>query len=380
MSKSVNKHPKVAIVCDWLTNMAGAEQVILAFHEAFPEAPIYTSVYVPENVPAFKNADVRTTYLQKLPGPLRNLHKFFPMLRVHAFRKLDLSEFDVILSSASAEAKQVRKTRPGQVHVCYCHTPIRYYWSHYENYKADPGFGKLNWLVRLMMPLMVPPLKRADFKAAQDVDYFIGNSTTVKARIEKYYKKPADVIHPPVNVKRFKPSKTRGDFYMALSRHIPYKRIDLAIAAADELKLPLRVFGNGSEHAKLVAMAGPTVTFHPGTPDPKDQAFITESFNTAKGLIFPPEEDFGITPVEAMAGGTPVITYNVGGSRDIVTDGETGIFFSEQTPKAVTEAVRKAENTKFSPFVLNNRAKRFDRTLFLVKIKNYVQKAYEKQQ
>lgn len=377
----IDKHsPKIAIVADWLTNMGGAEMVVLAFHEAFPDAPIYTSVYNPEKMPAFPGLDVRTTYLQRLPKFLRNFHKFFPMLRVHAFRKLDLSEFDIILSSSSAEAKQVRKTRPGQIHICYCHTPIRYYWSHYKGYKADPGFGKLNWLVRLAMPLMVPPLKRADYKAAQEVDYFIGNSATVRDRIKKYYSRKAEVIFPPVSTKRFFPSKQRGDYYVALSRHIPYKRLDLAIAAVNELKVPLRVFGTGSERAKLEAMAGPTVTFYEGSPEPKHQAEIEEAFTHGKGYIFPAEEDFGISPVEAMAGGTPVIAYGVGGARDIVTDGETGVFFDKQDVASVVEAIKRAESIKFSPGILHNRAKRFDKTLFIVKIRNFVQKSYEKHQ
>ncbi len=370
--------PKVAIVCDWLTNMAGAEQVILAFHEAFPDAPIYTSVYVPENVPAFKHADVRTTYLQKLPGPLRNLHKFFPMLRVHAFRKLDLSEFDVILSSASAEAKQVRKTRPGQVHVCYCHTPIRYYWSHYENYKADPGFGKLNWLVRLMMPLMVPPLKRADFKAAQDVDYFIGNSTTVKARIEKYYKKPATVIYPPVDTKRFKPSASRDDYYVALGRQIPYKKHELAVRACTQLGVTLKVYGSGSEHEKLRSLAGESIEFYTERFGNASDAVVEQALNHAKGFIFPAEEDFGIVSVEAMAAGAPVIAYRAGGSSEIVTDKETGVLFAEQTVDAVVEAIKAAEAIRFSPTILRNRAKRFDKTLFVNKIRNFTYKSYER--
>src|SRR3990170_4991466 len=155
--------PKIAIVADWLTNMGGGENVVLAISDTFPDAPIYTSTYVPEKTPLFSHRDVRTTYLQKLPRSLRKLHKFFPMLRVKAFQKLDLSEFDIIISISSAESKQVRKTRPDQIHICYCHTPIRYYWSHYAEYKKDPGFGKLNWLIRLAMPLFVPPLKKADF-------------------------------------------------------------------------------------------------------------------------------------------------------------------------------------------------------------------------
>lgn len=364
--------PRVAIVHDWLTNMGGAEKVVLAFHEAFPEAPIYTSTYAPENMPAFKNLEVRTTYLQKLPKPLRKLHKLMPMLRVRAFRKLDLSEFDVILSSSSAEAKQVRKTRPNQIHICYCHTPIRYYWSDYAEYKKDPGFGKLNWLVKLFMPIMVPPLRRADFKAAQAVDYFIGNSNYIAERIKTFYKKPADVIYPPVNVKRFTPSKKRADYYVAMARQIPYKRLDLAVRAATKLNVPLRVFGDGSEHDKLVAMAGPTVKFYPGGNSQKDQTLITKSLNEAKGFIFPAKEDFGITMVEALAGGTAVIAYNKGGALDIVQDKETGVLFDEQEVKSVANAIKQAQKIQFNPALLNNRAKRFDQTLFITKIKNYV--------
>lgn len=364
--------PKVAIVHDWLTNMGGAENVVLAFHEAFPNAPIYTSTYIPENMPAFKNLDVRTTYLQNLPKLLRKLHKFFPILRVKAFRKLDLSEFDVILSSSSAEAKQVRKTRPDQIHICYCHTPIRYYWSDYAEYKKNPGFGRLNWLIRLFMPIIVPPLRRSDFRAAQEVDYFIGNSEYIAERIRTFYKKPADVIHPPANVKRFKPKSKRAEYYVAMARQIPYKRLDLAIQAANKLGVRLKVFGDGSEHDKLVAMAGPTIEFFSGSGSQKDQDHITQSFNEARGFIFPAKEDFGITMVEALAGGTPVITYDQGGSLDIVKDGETGVLFDEQTADAVAGAIRRSQTIKFNPALLHNRAKRFDRTMFITKIKNYV--------
>jgi len=367
------KKPKVAIVHDWITNKGGAEMVVLAFKKAFPDAPIFTSVYTPENIDWFDGMDIRTTYLQDLPKPLRKIHKFFPMLRVKAFQKLDLSEYDIILSSCSAESKQVKKTRPDQVHICYCHTPIRYYWSHYEEYRKNPGFGKLNWLIRLAMPLFVPPLKKADFKAAQAVDLFIGNSSEIKDRIEKYYKKPAIFINPPVDVKRFTPAplSQRGDYYMAYSRQIPYKRIDLAISAANKLKLPLRVYGDGSEHKKLVAMAGPTIEFY---PDDKDA--VTDAFNHAKGYIFPAMEDFGIVQVEALAGGSPVISYGKGGTLDIVQDGETGVFFNEQTTDSVVKAIQKAETIKFDPNLLHMRAKRFDTTLFINKITKVVEDCY----
>ena len=364
--------PKIAIVADWLTNMGGAENAVLAMHEAFPDAPIYTSTFTPETMPAFKDLDVRTTYLQKLPKPFRKLHKFFPILRVNAFKKLDLSEFDIIISSSSAESKQVQKTRPNQVHICYCHTPIRYYWSHYDEYRRDPGFGKLNWLVRLAMPLMIPALKKADLKAAQKVDVFIANSTEVQKRIKKYYGKTSTVIYPPVDVNRFTPSLTRGDYYVALGRQVPYKRIDLAVAAATKLGIKLRVYGNGSEHQHLVDIAGPTVRFFTDRfGDASDDA-VTMALNSAKGYIFPAEEDFGIVQVEALAAGAPVIAYSKGGALDIVQDGESGVLFHQQTVGAVVDAIKRAEQIDFLPGALHRKAKRFDKSLFITKIRKII--------
>lgn len=372
--------PKIAIVHDWLTNMAGAENVVLALHKAFPDAPVYTSVYSSERMPAFKNIDVRTTYLQKLPKPLRRLHKFFPYLRVRAFRKLDLSHYDIIVSSSSAEAKQVQKSRPGQLHICYCHTPIRYYWSHYNEYKNDPGFGKFNWLVRLVMPLMVPALKKADYRAAQNVDLFLANSTEVQRRIEHYYKKPSTVLHPPVDVKRFMPQKARDNYFVVLGRQVPYKRVDLAVRACNELGLPLKVYGNGSEHERLVEMAGPTVDFFGDRNSNASDKAVTKALEAAEGFIFPAEEDFGIVPVEAMAAGAPVIAYGKGGILDSVTDGETGVLFNEQTVDSLKKALRQFKAKKFLITVLRNRAKRFDESLFIMKIQNIVDQAWQRTQ
>lgn len=363
---------KIAIVHDWLTNMGGAELVILALHEAFPEAPVYTSTYNPEAMPEFKDIDVRTTYLQNLPKVFLKLHKFLPMLRVKAFQKLDLSEYDIIISSSSAEAKQVKKTRPDQIHICYCHTPIRYYWSHYNEYKKDPGFGKWNWLVRLAMPFMVPSLKKADFKAAQEVDVFIGNSGEVQKRIEQYYKKNAIVIHPPVNVGRFKPASERGNHYVALGRQVPYKRIDLAVAAATKLGVELRVYGKGSEHQRLIEMAGPTVKFFTDRFGDASNEAVTESLNNAKGYIFPAEEDFGIVQVEALAAGAPVIAYGKGGALDIVEDGISGMLFDAQTVDSLVDAMKRAEQITFQPEILHQKAKRFDKSLFITKIRKIV--------
>lgn len=364
--------PRIAIVHDWLTNMGGAEQVVLAMAEAFPGAPIYTSTYDPAKMPLFNHLDVRTTNLQNLPDPVKKLHKFLPTLRVKAFQELDLSEFDIIISSASAEAKQVRKTRPDQIHICYCHTPIRYYWSHYKEYRKDPGFGRLNPIVRLSMPLIVPGMKQADWQAAQDVDVFIANSATTQARIKQYYGKTATIIHPPVEVGRFTPNECRSDYYVALGRQVPYKRVDIAVAAASELGIPLKVFGSGSEHDKLVRMAGPSVQFFTDrTGDASDEA-VTKALNQAKGFIFPTEEDFGIVMVEALAGGTPVIAYGKGGALDIVQDGETGALFGEQSVASLAEAITRAEAIRFSPGALHRKAVRFDRGLFITKMRKVV--------
>lgn len=364
--------PKVAIVADWLTNMGGAEEVVLAMHEAFPDAPIYTSVYVPEKMPRFAGLDVRTTWLQKLPRSIRKFHRWLPVLQVHAFRSLDLSDYDVILSSAIITAKHVRKTRPGQVHISYCHTPTRYYWSHYEQYKKDPGFGKLNWLVKLLIPLFMPHQRKLDYQAAQDVDVFIANSSEVQKRIRKYYDKPSTVIHPPVDVNRFEPARQRGDYYVALGRQVPYKRFDLAVAAATKLNLPLKVFGNGPAHQQLVDTAGPTVEFFTDRfGDASDEA-VSDALNHAKGFFFCADEDFGIVQVEALAAGAPVIGYGTGGTLDIIQDGESGVLFTEQTVESVIEAVQKAEQLTFLPATLRRKARRFDKGLFLTKIRKVV--------
>lgn len=368
------KHPKIAIVADWLTAFGGAERVVLAMHEAFPDAPVYTSVYDPEPAlrEALKGVDIRTTFIQKFPHKLRRLHKWFPVLRTWGFRRLDLSEFDIILTSSSAESKQIRKSRPDQTHICYCHTPIRYYWSHYDEYKANPGFGKLDWLVRLLIPIFLPGQKRHDFKAAQSVDLFIANSSAVQDRIKTYYNKPSTIIHPPVDTDRFTPARDREDYYVTVSRQMPYKRVDLAVKAATALHVPLKVFGNGSQHAKLVAMSGPSVKFYTDRFGDASDAEVTKALNSAKGFIFAADEDFGIVQAEALAAGAPVIAYGKGGALDIVQDGVSGVLFHEQSTDAVVDALKAAERHTFLPGTLRRKAVRFDKGLFITKLRKVV--------
>lgn len=364
--------PKVAIVCDFLTAMGGAEQVVLAMHEAFPAAPIYTALYNPDKVPAFHGIDVRPSRLQKIPGKLKSSYKLFPTMAVRAMRRLDLREFDIILTSSYLHGHQITKSRSDQIIINYCHTPPRYYWSHYGLYRKDPGYGKLNPLIRPLMPLMVPRQRKLDLEAVKNVDVFIANSTETQSRIKQYYGRASTVIHPPVDTGRFTPARARGDHYVTLGRQVPNKRFDLAIAACTKLAVPLHVFGNGPLHHKLVGIAGPTITFHTDRfGDASDEA-VEQALSTAKGFVFPSDEDFGIVAVEALAAGSPVIAYSKGGMLDIVQEAESGVFFHQQTVGAVIDAIRRAEQIDFLPGTLSRKARRFDKSLFISKIRKVV--------
>ena len=358
--------------------MGGAENVTLALHEIFPDAPIYTALHNPEKVPAFNGIDVRTSHLQKLPKFLRKNHRFFPTMSIKAFQQFDLSEFDIIITNCYLNANQVRKSRPNQVLISYCNTPARYYWSHYDLYRQQPGFGLLNPLIRLMMSLLVPRMRKLDYAAAQNVDIFLANSSEAQARIKKYYGRNSTVVHPPVDTKRFTPARQRGDHYMTMGRQMPNKRFDLAIDACTKLEVPLVVFGNGPLHDDLVKRAGPTIEFRTDRFGDASDAELEKAINTAKGFIFPSDEDFGIVTVEALAAGAPVIGYAKAGTLDIVTDGETGVLFKHQTVDDVVAAIKKAETTTFFPSKLQRHAKRFDKTLFVTKMRKITHDSWAK--
>ena len=358
--------PKVAIIHDWLTVAGGAELVVAELHKLFPKAPIYTSVYNPAAFPGFKNADIRTTYLQeKLPAKLRYKHVLWPTLRAKAFRKLDLSEFDIIISSSSAEAKAVTKSRSDQVHIAYVHTPIRYYWSHYEEFKKEFNFGILTPFIRPVIPYFVKKMRKLDLDSVKDIDVWVANSEVTQARIKKYYNRPSTVIHPPVNVERFTPPpKGERSGYILWGRHVPYKRFDIAIEACNRLKAPLTIIGSGPDTARLKKLAGPTIKFVGRVSD----AELVRLAQSAKGFLFPNEEDFGISAVESLAAGTPVIAYAKGGALDIVQDGETGVLFKQQTVESLVTAIKRFETLSFLPATLHRKAKRFDKGLFDTKI------------
>jgi len=363
---SVQRAPKIAIVHDWLTTAGGAEVVIAELHTLFPKAPIYTSVFDPEALPGLKNLDIRTTYLQdKLPAKIRYRHTLWPTLRAKAFRALDLSEFDIIISSSSAEAKAVRKTRPGQIHIAYIHTPIRYYWSHYEEFRREFKFGIFTPFIRPLIPALVKKMRKLDLESIKDIDVLIANSEVTQARIKQYYNRASTVVHPPVDVDRFTPPP-KGDRsgYVLWGRHVPYKRFDLAVQAANQLGVQLTIIGSGPDTARLKKLAGPTVKFV-GRVSDKELVRLAQS---AKGFLFPNEEDFGISAVEALAAGTPVIAYAKGGALDIVQDGETGVLFDQQTVESLVAAMKRFETLDFLPATLHRKAKRFDKGFFDTKI------------
>ena len=359
---------KVAIVCDWLTGIGGAERVILEMHKLYPEAPIYTSQYDPEKISWFNEADVRTGWLQKLPAGLK---KFLPVLRAWYFSHLDLSEYDLVISISGAEAKGV-KTGPNTLHICYCHSPTHYYWIRYEQYLAAPGFPTgLNWLARLGLKLLVEPLKKWDFKAAQRPTVMVANSTHTQAMITKYYQRDSTVIHPPVDIERFtlKGTPPLRHGFVTAGRQTPYKRIDLAVEACTELNVPLVVIGNGPDNAKLHKLAGRSVIFLTRVPDEE----IPMHFQSASAFIFPTNiEDFGVTGVEAMAAGTPVIAYTEGGPRDYIIPGKTGLFFEKQTVNSLIQTLQEFKPERFDAAVIRAEAERFSAGVFQKNIKQLI--------
>jgi glycosyltransferase involved in cell wall biosynthesis len=361
--------PKIAIVTDWLTNMGGAEPLLLEIHTLYPQAPIYTSVYDKEALPAFKDCDVRTTYLQKiLPKSLRYKHVLWPVLRAYAFRKLDLSDYDVIISTASAEAKAVVK-RPGAIHICYCHTPTRYYWSHYDEFKKEFHFGALTFLIRPFIPLFVRWMRTLDLESVRGVDYFIANSTITQERIKKYYGRSSTIVYPPIDVARFTPPvKTEREGFVVWGRHVPYKRFDLAIEACNQLSAKLTVIGSGPDTERLKKLAGSTIVFTGRASDEK----LEDIAHHSKAFLFPNEEDFGMSAAESLAAGTPVIAYAKGGALDIVQDGETGILFKEQSVASLVAAMKRFEDYTFLPATLHRKSKRFAKGLFATKIRKII--------
>jgi glycosyltransferase involved in cell wall biosynthesis len=363
----LDKVMKTAIIHYWLVGMRGGEKVLQTLCDVFPAAEIFTHVYRPSAVSAALNSrTIRTTFINRLPFAATQYQKYLPLMPL-ALEQLDLRDYDLVISSESGPAKGVI-TRPDALHVCYCHTPMRYAWSMYHDYLAEA-----NPFVRSVMPWVMHRLRQWDFQAAARVDAFAANSRYVARQIEKYYRRDAEVIYPPVETDRFAPSDEVEDFYLCVGQLVRYKRVDLAIAAVNALGRRLVVIGDGKDAAYLRQMAGPTVTFL----GRQDETVIGRHYATCRALIFPGKEDFGIVPVEAMASGRPVLAFGAGGALETVVEGTTGLFFQEQTLASLIATILEFEARahEFSSSRLVEHAKRFAPSVFRQHIVDFVHRS-----
>jgi glycosyltransferase involved in cell wall biosynthesis len=346
---------KVAIVHYWLTGMRGGEKVVEALCELFPGADIFTNVYVPERVSAtIRRHRVRTTFVNRLPFAA-SARAYLALMPV-ALEQLDLRGYDLIISNESGPAKGVVPPLDA-MHICYCLSPMRYAWDLYQDYLASSGP-----VARALMRPAMHYLRMWDLASAARVDHFATLSEHTRRRVAKYYRRDAEIIHPPVDTHRFSPRGERGDFYLVVGATEAYKRVDLAVEAFNRLGRPLVVIGEGPEDPRLRRLAGPNVTLLGAQPD----EVLQRHYASCRALIFPGEEDFGIVPVECMASGRPIIAYGRGGVLDTIVDGETGVLFREQTVESLIDAVVRYERSEreFSPERLAEHARAFDREHF----------------
>lgn len=357
---------RIALVHDYLVQYGGAERVLEAFSELFPHAPIFTLVYDEKLTRgAFRGRAIHTSYLQKIPFS-RAKHRFFPLLMPFAVEQFDLSRFDIVLSDSASFAKGVI-TKPPTLHISYCHTPPRYAWD--DSHKYIEEFGYTTPL-RLLVPFFMNYVRIWDGEAATRVDRFITNSEFVRRRIEKYYRRNAEIIYPPVDTSKFEIGEPQ-DYFLMVGRLSAYKKFDLGIEVFNELGRPLKIVGAGPERKKLEKMAKKNIEFVGAVSDED----LAKYYKHAKALIFPQEEDFGIVAVEAMASGRPVIAYRGGGALETVQEGETGVFFDEQTLESLAGALRSFDGAKFDPQKIRAHALKFDRKIFKENIKEFIEKA-----
>jgi glycosyltransferase involved in cell wall biosynthesis len=360
---------RLALVHDWLNQLGGAEDVLAELVELYPVAPLYTSIYWREAMPGtWRSWPIHTLWMDRLPGIYRHHQSYLPLYPL-AFGGLDLSEFEVVLSNKSGFCHGIKKGRDA-LHVCYCLAPTRYVWQ-YDDYVKRERIGRAP---QLAIRPVVKLLKRWDYAAAQRVDQFIAISTEIQERIRRYYHRDSVVIYPPVDAaRRFQPSDTVDDYYLVVSRLIPYKRIDLAVEACTRLGLPLIVGGSGRDRERLEALAGPTVKFIGYVAD----ADLPGLMARCRALIFPGLEDFGITPVQAQAAGRPVIAYRGGGALDTIVAGLSGEFFDEPNVGSLADALARFDASRYAPAKIREHALRFDAAVFDREITAFVEQAYE---
>jgi glycosyltransferase involved in cell wall biosynthesis len=360
---------KIALVCDWLTGMRGGERCLEATCELYPDADIFTLVYIPGSVSkVIESHRIITSYIQDLPGKIEKFRRYLPLFP-HAIRRFDLSNYDCILSFSHCVAKGV-KVPKGIPHICYCFTPMRYAWHMRSEYISNFGYPK-KWGAEFLLNY----LKNWDRRISFGVTHFISISENVRNRIKQAYNRDSVVIYPPVECSRFAISEKDEGYYLIVSALVPYKRIDIAIEAFNSLGQKLVIVGNGPELPRLRSIASANIFFI----DKADDNEVVECMKKCRALIFPGEEDFGIVPLEAQVCGKPVIAFGRGGVLETVVPDETGIFFHKQTSKALLEAVLSFEKTrgKFAPHKSRDNALRFDSSIYQQSIQNYIQSAID---
>ncbi len=360
---------KIAIVTDWLTNYGGAESVISAFHDLFPEAPIYTTMYRPKNMRELgKLKNVKTTWLDKIPT---SKHQYLLSLMPTAVEMMDLDEYDIVLSSCHSVSKGVI-TKPNTLHISYCHTPMRYAW---ESWDFETRLKKFPSIFHPMIRKQIGKIREWDYCAAQRVDKYIANSSHIGKQIKKHYKRDSDVIYPPVHTEKFTPATNpTEDFYLAVGRLIPYKKFDLIAETFNKLKKKLKIVGTGPQYDKIKSMESEYVEVLGYVSDGK----LTHLYQNCKAFLFPQLEDAGIVPLEAMSAGRPVIALDRGGSLDTMIDGKTGVLFSEQTVDSLSDAISRFEKMKFDSKFIRKHAEEFDVEIFKTKIRDYIQEEWER--
>ncbi|NQU42113.1 glycosyltransferase [bacterium] len=356
---------KIAIAYDYLTQMGGGERVIKALHDIFPDAPIYTVVFDPKTMSdEFKRMDIRTSFVDRLPFSHRFFEWYIPLYGF-AMEQFDFREYDVVLSVSTMVAKGIN-TGPRTCHLSLCFTPMRWAWDLYHNYLEEL---RGRWMMRQGFRLFTHYYRIWDVASASRVNYFIGGSQVAARRILKHYGRESDVLHPPIDVNAFHPTgKPPEDFYLVVSRLVLAKRIDLAVKAFARSGKPLIVIGRGERLPHLKKIATPNITFLGYQPD----EVVNDYYSRCKALIFPGEEDFGLTPVEAQASGRPVIAYAAGGALETIRDGETGVFFHDQTPEALKQAVERFETLSFDSKVIRENSLRFSQERFAEAIRRYI--------
>jgi glycosyltransferase involved in cell wall biosynthesis len=362
---------KLAIVHDWLPGMGGAEMVLECIHESFPDAPIYTTICNYDNLSKkLRSANIITSHLQNNRGKNINHRNLFPFMPA-ALEHFCLKEFDVVISSSSSVGKCVI-TSPETLHICYCNSPMRYGWEFMREY-IGPLSGKRVFINKVKAYLM--SITRVwDYASAARVDIYVANSFNVAKRIKKHYRRDdVFVIYPPIREGWFELSNVDGEFYLCVSRLQEYKHVDIAVRACSEMSLPLVVIGDGPERKNLEKIAGPSVKFLGYASD----EVVKEHYSHCKALLFPGEEDFGLTPLEAMASGRPVIAYGKGGATETVIDGKTGNVFSEQNTKSLSLAIKKFDVSRFDKLSLQEYALKFGESIFRERLIRFVLEQYE---